>query len=600
MAIVPLDKVTLYGTLDQKETVLDRLQALGCMHLVNLRDPDFDAIETVSKESREALQYLQAAPSKRHATLKRLRYDREQVVEQALAIKQARITRFEERDHLHRAIADLEPWGDFQIPADLENAGMQFWFYVVPRRRVEEIQQTDYLWHIAASDNQNAYVVIVAPEQPSELGFVPVPLDRRPLSELKRRAEEVAEELDDLHWQRVSLTRWTRLLQLDLDEADDRAARRAAGAGTWDAQTLFALQGWVPKSATQQVRDLADEFSLAITVEPDRQDELPPTLLQNPSAIAGAESCVTFYITPNYRTWDPTPVVYVAFSFFFAMIVSDAGYGLVMAALLLGFRKRLGRTASGRHFRNLLRGIVVLTIVYGVVAGSYFGWSPPPDSWPGRMQMKWADRPFVENQQAMMIVSITIGVVHLVAANLIRAWKDRRTLRSLGRVGWAIIMLGGFAAAIAAFFGDPLIERLGEAALLVGAMLVLLFSSDEPLWTWSAKSHMRRMLDGIMQTANLPKAFGDILSYLRLFALGLASAQLAVTFNGLSQDAARAGGVGTLLAIVIWCVGHGINFLLALIGGVVHGLRLNCIEFFNWSLTEEGHPFQPFRKKVER
>jgi V/A-type H+-transporting ATPase subunit I len=88
------------------------------------------------------------------------------------------------------------------------------------------------------------------------------------------------------------------------------------------------------------------------------------------------------------------------------------------------------------------------------------------------------------------------------------------------------------------------------------------------------------------------------LSYLRLFALGLASAQLAVTFNGLSQDAAKIGGVGTLLAILIAVFGHGINFVLAIMGGVVHGLRLNCIEFFNWSLTEEGRPFQPFRKKV--
>jgi len=107
------------------------------------------------------------------------------------------------------------------------------------------------------------------------------------------------------------------------------------------------------------------------------------------------------------------------------------------------------------------------------------------------------------------------------------------------------------------------------------------------------------MLDGVMQFANLSKAFGDVLSYLRLFALGLASAQLAITFNGLAHDASQAGGIGLLAAMVILVVGHTINFMLGILGGVVHGLRLNCIEFFNWSLTDEGYAFQPFRKKSE-
>ncbi len=102
-----------------------------------------------------------------------------------------------------------------------------------------------------------------------------------------------------------------------------------------------------------------------------------------------------------------------------------------------------------------------------------------------------------------------------------------------------------------------------------------------------------------MQFANVSKAFGDVLSYLRLFALGLASAQLAITFNGLAADASQRGGIGLLVAMLILIVGHTINFLLGILGGVVHGLRLNCIEFFNWRLTEEGYAFQPFRRKSE-
>ena len=91
-----------------------------------------------------------------------------------------------------------------------------------------------------------------------------------------------------------------------------------------------------------------------------------------------------------------------------------------------------------------------------------------------------------------------------------------------------------------------------------------------------------------------------MLSYLRLFALGLASAKLAITFNDLAGGIYEKGGIGILLAFVILLVGHGINFLLCLMGGVVHGLRLNCIEFFNWGLSQEGYAFEPFKKKANR
>ena len=132
-----------------------------------------------------------------------------------------------------------------------------------------------------------------------------------------------------------------------------------------------------------------------------------------------------------------------------------------------------------------------------------------------------------------------------------------------------------------------------------GALSVLFFSSLRPISTWNPVTHALRLVDGLMQFTQVSKAFGDSLSYLRLFALGLASAQLAVTFNGLASDAFRTGVWEFLLAILIVVIGHGINFLLAMMGGVVHGLRLNCIEFFNWSLSEEGYPFEPFRKKAE-
>ena len=136
--------------------------------------------------------------------------------------------------------------------------------------------------------------------------------------------------------------------------------------------------------------------------------------------------------------------------------------------------------------------------------------------------------------------------------------------------------------------------------LIGGAGTILLFSSHRPLVFGTFTDFGRRLLDGLIGLTGISKAFGDVLSYLRLFALGLASTQLAATFNEIAGTTAKSRGVGLLAAALILVLGHGLNFALAVMGGVVHGLRLNCIEFFNWSLSEEGYPFQAFCKKASQ
>jgi V/A-type H+-transporting ATPase subunit I len=110
-----------------------------------------------------------------------------------------------------------------------------------------------------------------------------------------------------------------------------------------------------------------------------------------------------------------------------------------------------------------------------------------------------------------------------------------------------------------------------------------------------------RIIDGLGSLVGVSKLFGDVMSYLRLFALGLASASLALTFNQLAGQVYQAvPGLGILLSLLILLLGHSINLLLAIISGFVHGLRLNYIEFFNWGLAEEGYPFQAFAKKESK
>jgi V/A-type H+-transporting ATPase subunit I len=200
----------------------------------------------------------------------------------------------------------------------------------------------------------------------------------------------------------------------------------------------------------------------------------------------------------------------------------------------------------------------------------------------------------------MMGLSILIGVGHLTLANLIMAWRARHSPRAISSIGWVLLMFGALmmATALLKTPGTAVLASVGKWVMALGGIAILFFSSDRPLRSKRAGDWIGRLFDGLGAITGISKLFGDVLSYLRLFALGLASAQLAVTFNGLAGDVSHIRGIGFLLAAVILIAGHGINLILGLMGGVVHGLRLNCIEFFNWSLTEEGYPFRSYHRKV--
>jgi len=374
-------------------------------------------------------------------------------------------------------------------------------------------------------------------------------------------------------------------------EADDRAVLEHAGKQTLEDSGVFAVQGWAPRAALAQIEQFANEHGLALSVEEPGPEDNPPTLLANPEPLAGGEGAVTLYMTPGYRTWDPSIVVFFSFAVFFAMILSDAGYAAMLGVLLVPLWRPLGPTRSGTRLRNLILAMVLASLGYGAMVGSYFGLSPVEGSFLAPLQVLDAN-----DHTQMMRLTVIIGALHLMLANVVTAWRYRRSPRFLAPLGWVAMILGGLIAGIKMNARDP----LGIALVVGGAGAVLLFSSERPLSIHRIGDLIMRLLEGLKELTNISKAFGDVLSYLRLFALGLASARLAVTFNELAGATSKLRGIGLLLAILILGVGHALNFVLAVMGGVVHGLRLNCIEFFGWSLPEEGYPFQAFCKKANR
>jgi V/A-type H+-transporting ATPase subunit I len=599
MSIVALSKVTLYGPTAEKDAVLDGLQSLGCLHLNNLQRGAADMIAPAPShpDAHQALQYLVDSPVRRRTPRHEEKLDLQAVVKEVLEVRDRSHALTEEREQLRKLIADLGPWGNFELPPEWAKQGeLRFWFYMIPHHQMRHLDAISLPWSVVARDHRFAYVVVISADQPAGMPVPVAPLEPRSVLEMRARLEQVERELEELDYRRIGLTSHRDAIRANLDEADDRAARQRAAHQALERDQVFAVQGWAPSARVAALRQFAAERQLALTIAGPGPQDTPPTLLDNPVVLRGGEGLVEFYMTPAYRLWDPSKAVFFAFAAFFAMIFSDAGYGLLLGLILLAMWRRMGRMANGRGLRDVMLALVIFSVVYGILVGTYFGVSPPAGSWPASLHVLDA-----HNESLMMWIAIGVGAAHLTYANLVSVWWRRHSPTALSALGWAAVILGGFCVALGKAYSEvPALSSMpsvGLWGLALGGLLILLFTSERP-FSLSLKNVFGRLLDGFKGVTGLSKAFGDVLSYLRLFALGLASIKLAEAFNGLAASSFASRGAWVLLGLLVLLVGHSINFAMGIMSGVVHGLRLNLIEFFNWSLPEEGEQFLPFEKKA--
>ncbi len=599
MTIVPLSKVSVIGLRADKHGLIDGLQQLGCLHLIPLREPQPDLQPFVSshpvEDARRALRYLGDVRRRRHQTRVDADFDFDRLIGEALANRRAKREAEDRLLALDARLQQLEPWGDFGLPPLPQLGGQRLWFYRVPQAKAKAFRQAlaqlDTPWQQLYASPRHLYVVLIAPDEP-DADALPVARSRlgsdSPAT-VRRQLDRARSALEEVEAEHEALSRWIFLLGRHLARAEDAQARAEASAITCDDDSLVQLQGWLPRRELPRLEAFAAGRGLAWLAQTPQPGDAPPTLLDNPPALSGGQDLVTFYETPAYRDWDPSVLVFFSFAVFFAMILADAGYALVLAVLVALLWRGMGRSPAGRHFRVQAVTGLGFALVYGIFAGSYFGLAPPPASPLAALQLL-----DLNDYDAMMRLALVVGGMHLLLANGIVALRATGVAARARPLGWMAVILAGLVLYLGA--GAPWARHLGTGLGLGGVVTILLLASERRI---THPAHLLlRLLDGLGSLTAISKLFGDVMSYLRLFALGLASASLAVTFNQLATQVLQSGVVLALpIAILILILGHGINLLLAVISGFVHGLRLNFIEFFNWGLSGEGTPFQPFLKK---
>ena len=591
MSIVKLKKISIAGLEAEKESVIAELQSFGQLHIIHSSDKDGnkDVINSTDQKAVQAIRFLEQSGQKRKTIKLVESFDMNNVVEQVIKLKEDIRSLADELEKVNERIQVMRLWGDFNFPPEDSLGDLRFWFYVLPKNKSSLINDLIIPWQIVGENDHEYYLVLVSKEEPSAdvITLERHHLGARSLKQLLVVQDRLEIEMEEQQAQRYYLTRYLFVMRKHQVRADNSANFQLVLAQTENHhQQLFSLQAWIPVTELKAFDQLSNQLGIAYQAEDPAENEFPPTLLKPVKGFDSGALIASVYQLPAYRSWDPSVHLFTSFALFFSMILSDAGYALLLLFGLSLKWKKITRSDQGLALGQLMRFMFICATFWGVLVGSYFGYEP------SNSLLQYFNIIQLDDYDAMMKLSILIGIGHILLANLSLAWNQRDNTRFvMSRLGWAMVVISGGAMWMAS---SALVkESVAPIGLVSGLLFVFLFSSQRKIT--NRKQGLMFVFDGFQSLASITKLFGDVLSYMRLFALGLASASLGLTFNNLAENAIDQGqGIGVLAGALIFILGHLVNLLLGLMSGLVHGLRLNFIEFYNWGEPGEGYAYTRF------
>lgn len=360
---------------------------------------------------------------------------------------------------------------------------------------------------------------------------------------------------------------------------------------------LMVLQGWIPAPKENELKSFLDKYDVYYELREARKDDNAPIKLKNNAFVRMYEVLTKMYGMPGYAEFDPTPIIAPFFTLFFGFCMADAGYGLVLIALGFLLKHKMGKSWAG--IMNLVITLGIATTIMGAILGTFFGISLVDADMPDWLkQFMVVGKIGDTSYDKQMLLALLIGVVHLCIAMTVKALSS--TVRygfkeSLSAWGWLLLVVGSVCTFGLSFF-QVISEHVTNVAFLViasvSAVCIYLLNN----------LHRNVLLNigaGLWSTYNMATGLlGDVLSYIRLYALGLAGAMLGGVFNQLAlmaRDGAFTPVDGAIYCGLILVFGHALNIAMSCLSAFVHPLRLTFVEYFkNSGFEGKGEAYNPF------
>jgi V/A-type H+-transporting ATPase subunit I len=589
--IVPMRKVYLAARRADRDRLLEALRHLGLVHLQAV-----DAARAVADDEtvaaiarlRRALQIL----ANTRAAGEPLALSPAAAADEVLRIQRESVERSNRLSSLYHQLEQLALWGDLRLSQfdDLRAAGIEPEFFAVPRDKVGEIR-ADCVQPLGPWPGKRTLVAVI--NRPGEVeppeGSQAIPLPSRDRPGIRAEAAEIDATLKADATKLARLVHHVGPIEAESAKLRERAAWTVATRSSLDGEHLYALRGWVPADQADRLApDLAAQgVEAAVEARDPEPGEEPPTLIKYPWWARPMEGLFKILGTvPGYAEFDVSAMFMIFLPVFSAILISDAGYGLLYLVLPIIFYRKLASMGAA-PLAQLIIVIGVLSLIWGIVTCSFFGFDI--SALFGRQAPFIAVNMTKESMDLLMVISITLGAIQLSLAHLWKAKAQFPRLSFLCEIGWAGVLWGMYGVVKMFLVGSPaswdeyiyhtVYPYLGGA----GIALAVIFAAPD-------RNPLKMIGLGL---ANFPLSFigtfGDTVSYVRLMAIGLAGCALAGAFNDMGGRLPWFGMIPVLMA------GHAMNVSLSIISLFAHGVRLNILEFSNnLGMQWSGYSYEPF------
>lgn len=497
-----------------------------------------------------------------------------------------------------KELALLEPWGDFDLKnvKCLHDAGYQIGFYLCSDKQFSQEWIDKYNAVVINRVGAKVYFVTITPNHLMvELDVEAARLPETSLSSLKERLEMIHKEQEQIDTRLKQLAETVipdlQAAQVDL-HAQIEFSKVVLSTDALADNKLMLLEGWAPSERVEEIKHFLSESEVYYEIAEPKPEENVPICLNNKGFFRLFEPIMRLYMLPKYNELDLTPFFAPFFMLFFGLCLGDSGYGLFMLLAVTIYRliaKNI--TATMKPVLTLVQLLGVSTMACGLLTGTCFGFNLYEIQLPFFQSLK--ETISLDNQQ-MFNLSLILGGVQIIFGMILKAVNQSIQFGfkyAVGTIGWLLILV---STAIA--FAAPGFMSMGGNIhlifLVLGGLMAYLYNSPD-------KNIFVNLGLGLWDSYNMATGLlGDILSYVRLFALGLSGGILASVFNslavGMSPDNVIAGPI---VMVLIFVIGHAINIFMNVLGAMVHPMRLTFVEFFkNAGYEGGGKEYKPFKK----
>lgn len=590
--IVPMLKYSFLIYHQESTPFMEKLMERGLVHVIDKGQPLSQEVNEQTKRVKNAETVLKALEKRK--VKERLPIEKVDTLTLPHLVDfnnlEKELEKAKHQADVYRSeIKHLEPWGEVpwkRLRKLEKEAGIRTRFFSYPVRKFDSDWRLTHALEFINEVGGVYYFTVFHQEEDSALPLVPLVLPKKSMDELKSSLQEIEERIDEIHKILDEYAyKYTHYLRNRIVLAKDNLRFMTAETQVESEleDQLTVLEAWCPKNKVEGLESwLKDEDVVFISTEPE-EGEKPPVLLKNNAFTKLFEPIGNMFSLPAYSELDLTVYFAPFFLLFFGFCLGDAGYGVMMLIAATLIKPRVSESMKGFVTLGQLFGLS--TTIIGFFSGTLFG-------------IPMLEKDYFAPLHGMMFkseelfyIALGIGFVQIIFGMCVQVYKQVKFfgwLYALNRIGWIIALLG-----MIEYFVIEQYQSVSLIAMIVGGMLIVFFGSPKDGW-------LKSFGFGLADLYNITGIAGDLLSYIRLFALGVSSAILGLVVNSIAASAGGIPYVGMVFTILILVVGHTANLMLASLSAFVHPMRLTFVEFYkNVGFLGGGKPFETFKKNYQ-